>query len=217
MSIWADYGYTGMVWGLWLCAVTVPLLGVASSSSTTAYAATGSWSAPPSPSTPRASSPSPCYRSKLQKTLCAAAIRCAPHPSTASSHSCRPPKATRSPSFLPVTPFSKSSSTSCSLYPLGFLARAVFKRGLFTSTLIAFSVSFAIELTQLTGLWGYYPCAYRIFDVDDLITNTLGGLIGATIALVWIALRPRDEKPLPWGSGARPRSSAEDDPAEEAH
>ncbi|WP_159700151.1 VanZ family protein [Arthrobacter sp. 18067] len=30
--------------------------------------------------------------------------------------------------------------------------------------------------------WGIYDCAYRLADVDDLITNTLGALIGALIA-----------------------------------
>ncbi len=41
-----------------------------------------------------------------------------------------------------------------------------------------FLTSLLIETTQLTGIWGIYPCAYRLFDVDDLITNTLGGILG---------------------------------------
>ena len=35
-----------------------------------------------------------------------------------------------------------------------------------------------VELTQLTGAWGLYPCAWRKFDVDDLITNILGVAMG---------------------------------------
>ena len=35
-------------------------------------------------------------------------------------------------------------------------------------------LTLAVELTQLTGTWGIYPCAYRQFDVDDLIMNALG-------------------------------------------
>ena len=34
------------------------------------------------------------------------------------------------------------------------------------------------ELSQLTGLWGLYPCAYRQFEVDDLIFNAVGVLLG---------------------------------------
>ena len=37
------------------------------------------------------------------------------------------------------------------------------------------------ELSQLTGLWGLYPCAYRQFDVDDLILNVAGVVIGFLI------------------------------------
>lgn len=40
-----------------------------------------------------------------------------------------------------------------------------------------------VELTQLTGAWGLYPCAWRKFDVDDLMANALG------VALVWIWMR----------------------------
>jgi uncharacterized RDD family membrane protein YckC len=43
---------------------------------------------------------------------------------------------------------------------------------------IGFGVSLLFELTQLTGLWFIYPCAYRLFSVDDLILNTAGAAIG---------------------------------------
>lgn len=35
-----------------------------------------------------------------------------------------------------------------------------------------------VEMTQLTGAWGLYPCAWRKFDVDDLIMNILGVAVG---------------------------------------
>lgn len=41
-----------------------------------------------------------------------------------------------------------------------------------------------IELTQLTGVWGTCSCAYRVFDVDDLLTNTVGTMIGSGLALI---------------------------------
>lgn len=43
-------------------------------------------------------------------------------------------------------------------------------------------LSLGIELSQLTGLWGIYPCAYRQFDVDDLILNVGGVMAGFLIA-----------------------------------
>lgn len=46
----------------------------------------------------------------------------------------------------------------------------------------AAGLSFGIEITQLTGLWGIYPCAYRLFDVDDLILNISGAMAGYALA-----------------------------------
>lgn len=45
-------------------------------------------------------------------------------------------------------------------------------------TLFSFTLSLFFETTQLTGLYGYYSRAYRMFDVDDLMMNTLGGVVG---------------------------------------
>lgn len=46
------------------------------------------------------------------------------------------------------------------------------------------ATSLLVELTQLTGIWGLYPCAYRTFDVDDLLTNTVGAAVGVAFAPV---------------------------------
>ncbi|MGO2660267.1 VanZ family protein [Mycetocola reblochoni] len=67
--------------------------------------------------------------------------------------------------------------------PLGVLLRGLARRGAIVATLTGFAASLLIELTQLTGLWGVYSCAYRVFDVDDLIANTGGALLGSLIAL----------------------------------
>ena len=48
--------------------------------------------------------------------------------------------------------------------------------------LSGFAFSLATEVTQLTGVWGLYPCAYRTFDVDDLLLNTIGVGLGFLLA-----------------------------------
>lgn len=71
--------------------------------------------------------------------------------------------------------------------PLGALARHAVTRkrvlgGLFLGLGTGFVVSLFIETTQLTGDWFLYPCAYRLFDVDDLLANTAGAAIGTLLA-----------------------------------
>jgi len=69
--------------------------------------------------------------------------------------------------------------------PLGAYLRLYFRRrGVPTVVLTGFLVSLLIECTQLTGNWYLFSCPYRLFDVDDLITNTLGtalGILGAPL------------------------------------
>lgn len=66
--------------------------------------------------------------------------------------------------------------------PFGVYLRYYFKRPLWQVIGISFALSLFFELTQLSGLYGYYPRPYRLFDVDDLILNTTGGLIGGLVA-----------------------------------
>lgn len=73
--------------------------------------------------------------------------------------------------------------------PLGLFARLLWGRGVVATTLLGLGISLFIETSQLTGLWGIYPCAYRLFDVDDIIVNTSGALIGALLAAL-LRLRP---------------------------
>lgn len=83
--------------------------------------------------------------------------------------------------------------------PLGVLMRAMAGRGILASTFVGALVSLLIETTQYTGMWGMFDCGYRVADVDDLITNTLGALLGAVIAPVvagWIP-RPAALQALP--------------------
>ncbi|HCX85198.1 MAG TPA: hypothetical protein DHV14_08700 [Micrococcales bacterium] len=67
--------------------------------------------------------------------------------------------------------------------PLGFLVRVLAGRGIGVAFLVGLGTSLLIETTQLTGVWGIYPCAYRVFDVVDLMTNTTGALVGSLLAL----------------------------------
>lgn len=64
----------------------------------------------------------------------------------------------------------------------------------------AFSLSFALslfyEVTQLTGLYGLYTCPYRIFDVNDLLLNSTGALLGFAIAPVILLLFPSQQSLL---------------------
>jgi glycopeptide antibiotics resistance protein len=68
--------------------------------------------------------------------------------------------------------------------PFGMFTRYLFRRGLVVTTLLGLAASLVIELTQLTGDWFLFPCAYRLFDVDDLLANTTGALAGALIGPV---------------------------------
>ena len=62
--------------------------------------------------------------------------------------------------------------------PFGMYMRYYFKCNLKKTIILSFLLSSFFEITQLTGLYHIYPYAYRVFDVDDLIINTLGGIIG---------------------------------------
>lgn len=86
--------------------------------------------------------------------------------------------------------------------PLGFFLRVLGNRGIIVATLSGLAVSLVVEFTQLTGVWGLYPCAYRVFDVDDLVTNTTGALLGSVIALLVPGLRGRRSSEI---DATRPR------------
>lgn len=77
--------------------------------------------------------------------------------------------------------------------PWGVIVRRFLHRGIVAATASGLAASLVIETAQLTGLFGFYQCAYRTFDVDDLILNTSGALIGALIApaLLWWMPRAR--------------------------
>jgi uncharacterized RDD family membrane protein YckC len=63
---------------------------------------------------------------------------------------------------------------------------------------LAFGISLVLELSQITGLFGIYPCPYRYFDVDDLINNTAGATFGFLLALL-LRFLPKPVTVLPGG------------------
>ncbi len=78
--------------------------------------------------------------------------------------------------------------------PFGIYLRYYFKRSWSQVLLWAFILSLFFELSQLTGLYGLYPKAYRIFDVDDLITNTFGALFGCLVTPIFSLFMPSRDK-----------------------
>ncbi|MFB9309176.1 hypothetical protein BJY17_001362 [Agromyces hippuratus] len=83
--------------------------------------------------------------------------------------------------------------------PLGFFVRALFDRGIAVAIGAGALVSLAIELTQLTGVWGVFHCAYRVFDTGDLLSNTVGAALGSLAALLVVRRGRGGDRP---GTGA---------------
>ncbi|MBW3095027.1 VanZ family protein [Bifidobacterium sp. 64T4] len=88
--------------------------------------------------------------------------------------------------------------------PLGFVLTRWLRWRWWIVMPVGFLVSLGIETSQLTGFWGLYPCAYRQFDVDDLLTNTLGAMAGIGVAKLFGLLVPQSVMPNPDAINARP-------------
>ncbi|PRQ11835.1 hypothetical protein C1Y63_04120 [Corynebacterium sp. 13CS0277] len=65
--------------------------------------------------------------------------------------------------------------------PLGVILRDFLELRPGRAILTGFLVSLLVETTQYTGNFGLF-CQYRVADVNDLITNTLGTAVGVAIA-----------------------------------
>lgn len=76
--------------------------------------------------------------------------------------------------------------------PFGVYLRYYFKRNLRQTVMLTFLLSLFFELTQLSGLYGIYPRPYRLFDVDDLLLNTIGGVAGYWLMPVLQRMFPRE-------------------------
>lgn len=84
--------------------------------------------------------------------------------------------------LLKAPPFFTTVFNIILLFPLGIFLKNLFNYKLNKIITISFLVSLSFELLQLSGLLFIYPHPYRLFDVDDLIMNTLGGLLGGALA-----------------------------------
>ncbi|MGI6544869.1 MAG: VanZ family protein [Fastidiosipilaceae bacterium] len=78
--------------------------------------------------------------------------------------------------------------------PFGVFLRYYYKKSLRFTVLASFFLSLFFELTQLTGVYGIYPRAFRLFDVDDLMLNTLGGLLGYALTPLLVYFFPTREQ-----------------------
>ncbi|MGI9584628.1 MAG: VanZ family protein, partial [Acidimicrobiia bacterium] len=81
------------------------------------------------------------------------------------------------------------------LVPLGMLLAYRYKRSFGFTVAFGLGISLVIELTQGTAVWGLFECPYRLADVDDLITNTLGAAIGWVIGRALTPYLPDADPP----------------------
>lgn len=88
--------------------------------------------------------------------------------------------------------------------PFGTYLHYYFKFNFKKTFIYSFLLSLFFELTQLSGLYFIYPRGYRLFDVDDLILNTLGGTIGYFVGSLLLKFLPNrdniDESALELGT-----------------
>uniref|UniRef100_UPI00406CF3BD VanZ family protein n=1 Tax=Psychrobacillus sp. FSL H8-0483 TaxID=2921389 RepID=UPI00406CF3BD len=78
------------------------------------------------------------------------------------------------------------------LLPFGVYLRYFFqsKRHWKKAFVFGFALTLFYEITQVTGIYGIYNCPYRIFDVDDLLLNSMGALVGFFLAPIFLSLFP---------------------------
>ncbi|MBR2524692.1 MAG: VanZ family protein [Clostridiales bacterium] len=74
--------------------------------------------------------------------------------------------------------------------PFGIYLRYYFRQGFKNTLLFSFLLSLFYEITQFSSLWSIYPGPYRLADVEDLICNTLGGVIGYVIGYLFVRILP---------------------------
>jgi glycopeptide antibiotics resistance protein len=80
--------------------------------------------------------------------------------------------------FLTGPSFVQLLSNVILFVPLGLLVGWRTRWPLLAAAGVGLMVSLLLELTQATGSWGLYDCPYRYADLQDLVTNTTGAVLG---------------------------------------
>lgn len=78
--------------------------------------------------------------------------------------------------------------------PFGIYLRYYFNCSFIKILGLSFLLSLFFEGTQLSGLYGIYSRPYRLFDIDDLFLNTLGGIVGYAITPLFLPMLPDRKK-----------------------
>lgn len=78
--------------------------------------------------------------------------------------------------------------------PFGVYLHYYFRANWKKVLIFTFLLSLFFEITQLTGLYGFYAKPYRLFDVDDLMLNTAGGMLGYLVSRYLTFFLPSREK-----------------------
>ena len=78
--------------------------------------------------------------------------------------------------------------------PFGMYLHYYFKFNFKKTLLYSMLLSLFFEITQGTGLYFIYPNPYRLCDIDDIILNTTGGLIGFGIMKLLEGFLPSREE-----------------------
>ena len=64
------------------------------------------------------------------------------------------------------------------LLPLGMYLRYIFKQDIRRTAVFSFLTTLLFEITQLTAVFGLFSKPYRSFDIDDLLCNFAGAMLG---------------------------------------
>lgn len=77
--------------------------------------------------------------------------------------------------------------------PFGIYLRYYYKCSFKKTFFLSLLLTLFFEITQLTGIYGIYSRNYRMFDVDDIMFNTIGGILGYLIGGLFIKILPSRE------------------------
>ena len=78
--------------------------------------------------------------------------------------------------------------------PFGIFLTNFLHRDVKKVVIASFALSLFVEVAQLTGLFFLFNGSYRLFDVDDLMANTIGGFLGYRLVSMTKAWLPSIER-----------------------